>query len=292
MRRGAIAGLVVLLGLALGGCVGIPMSGPVQAGGLIDEDPELDFGFLPSGPQPGADQSAILSGFIRRLPARRTTTRSLASFSAMTFARNGPRTRSRRFAPGNGSQTRTSDTALNYTFSTSAYVDGAGRYWQDDPATTTLPFRFEQNEDGEWRISSVEDGTVLNIDGFSNIFNPRSLYYYDPTGHYLVPDLRWFPNTTLIATREVAALLAGQSSYLGKGVTNSFFPTNTTLTAAVVIDAGAATVDLSDEAVEATPPERAAMREQLKSTIGVSDVTITVNGVAIDVPDPEVDSHC
>lgn len=285
MRRGAIVAAIFVMALGVVGCAGIPMSGPVEDGIEIDAEVAPDFGFLPPGPQPGADQAGILAGFIQAATSPQDDYAIAREFLAESIRGKWEPNAITQIRIGAGSATESTDGTMNYTFSTTAHVDSTGRYFQDDQATQSLPFSFVQDDDGEWRISAAEDGTVLSSDGFNTIFAEHPLYFYDLTGAYLVPDMRYFSRTTLLPTREVNALLTGQASWLGNGVTNTFFPTGTTLEARVTLDAGVATVDLSEEALAAEPQGRAAMREQLKSTIGVSDVIITVNSVAIDVPD-------
>ena len=55
---------IVLVVLALAGCAGVPSSGPVEQGSIIDDADEFDVAFNPRGPQEGASQSEILLGFI------------------------------------------------------------------------------------------------------------------------------------------------------------------------------------------------------------------------------------
>ena len=72
-----------------------------------------------------------------------------------------------------------------------AAVDGSGRYDEfADAQTMELPFRFTE-EGGEWRISQAPDGTIFAAAIFDRLFAKRSLYFYDPTFTYLVPDVRW-----------------------------------------------------------------------------------------------------
>ena len=52
MRRALILGFVVCL--ALTGCVGIPTSGGVETGPVIDEQLDPDFVIDPSGPRAGS----------------------------------------------------------------------------------------------------------------------------------------------------------------------------------------------------------------------------------------------
>src|SRR5690606_36244370 len=63
-RASALLGLALAVSLSLTACVGIPSSGPVEAGPEFSETAETDTIFNPLGPQPGAEPLAILEGFI------------------------------------------------------------------------------------------------------------------------------------------------------------------------------------------------------------------------------------
>ena len=287
MRRVVVAVIVAGIGVGLVGCGGIPTSGGVQEGQVIDEEVAPDFGYDPSGPQAGATQAEILTGFIQAATspqddydiARQFLTSSLADDwepNAFTQVRSGA-----------GVTQESADGTFTYVFSSAASVDNLGIYTVSDQATQRLEYSFTQNSDDEWRISAAPDGIVLSSDGFNDIFDNYALYYFDSTYKYLVPDVRWFPRTTRVDTRLVLTLLSGQSGWLAQGITNSEFPTGTTLRSAVTKESGVATVDLSDEVLDATPQAQSRMAEQLKNTLGVSSVVITVNEIAIPVPDSQ-----
>ena len=65
MRRALILGFVVCL--ALTGCVGIPTSGGVETGPVIDEQLDPDFVIDPSGPRAGSAPEDILTDFMLAL---------------------------------------------------------------------------------------------------------------------------------------------------------------------------------------------------------------------------------
>ena len=246
MRRAL--GVFVVVALALTGCVGIPTSGSVQTGPLMDDQLDPEFSVLPSGPVPGSSQEEILEDFMFALSgpqndyatARQFLTNSLAvdwNPDASAIIRTGiPST-----TPGPVANT------LSYTVTSRAQVDEDGLYRETEVASQTLDFSFEQ-QDGEWRISAAPDGIVLSQPSFNVVFVERALYFFDPSYGYLVPDVRWFPSRSTVPVRIVSALLAGPASWLQQGVVLSAFPTATTLETAR-IESGTATVELSDEAL-------------------------------------------
>ena len=284
MRRVGIAAVVAVIALGLVGCGGIPGSGAVQQGEIIDEQDAPDFGYDPSGPQAGATQEDILLGFIQAATSPQEDYNIARQFLTSSFAEDWEPNTITQVRSGVGVTQPNDDGSFTYSFSSSAFVDNLGTY-KSEQATQRLDFTFAQNADGEWRINGAPDGIVLSAEGFDTIFEQSALYYFDSTYRYLVPDVRWFPGTTRLATRQVLALLSGQSGWLAQGVTYSEFPSGTKLNSAVTIESGVATVDLSAEVLDATAESRARLSEQLKYTLGVSSVVITVSDVEIEVPD-------
>ena len=82
-RHGLLVAVIAAALLALTGCVGIPDSGPVNAGLSLSEDSTgSNIAFNPQGPEAGASQQSILRGFV-------------ASFTSATGAPPPPRGRRR-----------------------------------------------------------------------------------------------------------------------------------------------------------------------------------------------------
>lgn len=282
MRR-AMA-MFALVAVALAGCVGIPSSGGVVTGPLIDGQSPADIAVAPSGPTPGADQETILEDFFlaQRGPqgqyaiARQFLTKDFAQvwdpeFSA-TIRTGIP-------AVSGGPEADT----MHYTVTSRAFVDEKGRYTETVPTSQTLDFTFEQ-EDGEWRISSAPNGVVLSQASFNLVFTERALYFFDPSYAFLVPDVRWFPSRATVPTRIVNELLAGPASWLGQGVVLNAFPIATALDT-VTIESGTATVELSPEALAASAEDRDRMRQQLAATLDVTTVVMRVGGLVLTTPE-------
>ncbi|MDF1479198.1 LpqB family beta-propeller domain-containing protein [Leifsonia sp. H3M29-4] len=285
MRRASLSAGVAVLVLALAACVGIPTSGGVQAGPVIDEQLEPEVVVLASGPVAGSDQERILTDFMQavRSPqndyaiAQQFLTPQLRSTwdpNASTIIRS-----SETHAPAAAANTWT------YTVATRASVDGEGRYTLQDSSSLTLTFGFEQ-VDGEWRISQAADGIVLSQSSFDVAFREQPLYFFDPSHAFLVPDVRWFPARATAPIRVVRALLNGPTNWL-QGAVQTAFPVATTLgEGSVDVTGNTATVDLSAEALAAGTTELDRMRQQLAATLDTPNVTMTVGGRALPSADP------
>jgi hypothetical protein len=190
-----------------------------------------------------------------------------------------------------GSITEENDTTLIYSVSVVASVDAVGRYAvADGAATQTLPpFRFVQQE-GEWRIAELGDGILISQQAFASAFSQHALFYWDAAFRNLVPDLRWFPSRSEVATRIVRALLEPPSSWLGEGATVSSIPEGTQLALApVTVVGGLAQVDLTSEVLSLTDRERQRIRLQLAASLravsGVVGVQISVDQNVVSIPD-------
>ena len=286
MRKGvgpALAALLVaLLVVALAGCVGIPSSGGVSEGGVIDDQASPEFVVLPSDPVPGSPQEQILSDFMQALSspqggyavAKKYLTSEFATVwhpDASAIIRTGP------FA----AEVTGADT-ITYSFTSRASVNDRGQFLEGDLSSQSLEFSFAK-EGGEWRISHAPDGVVLSQSAFNIAFREQALYFFDPSFTYLVPDVRWFPSRQTSSTRVVQALLEGPSAWLQQAVTTAF--PEATKFGQLTTEAGTTVVDLSTEALNSTPTDGDRMRQQLVATLDTPNVKLTVNGLDFDTPD-------
>lgn len=280
-RSGSIAALASVLVLA--GCVGIPTSGGVVTGGIIDEQVDPDVVVLPDAPRPGSSQEEILEDFLLALRGPQSSYAIARQYLADSFAevwnpdesaiiRTGIPVTSPGVAP---------DTLL-YTITSTAIVDSAGIYSEPPPAQQTFQYTFVQ-ENGEWRISDAPNGIILSQSSFDVVFTQQALYFFDPSYQYLVPDVRWFPARATVTTRIVRELLAGPAPWLQPGAVVSAFPVATTVEGAQIAS-GTAVVDLSVEALTAPPTDRDRMRQQLAASLDVGSVAITVGGSLMELP--------
>ena len=286
--------LIALLAiLTLSGCAAIPTGLDVKSGPEIaaSEQQEVAY-YTPSGPLEGATPREIVSGFLAAGTGPQNDYAVAREFLSRDFAqqwkpdnqvliRNGAPT-FREGGPG------LQMVAINVQ----ARLDEHGRYSSYEAAdTTSLRFKLVQ-QDGQWRIDSAPNLTVVTPPVFQVVFKPYNIYFLDTRGSDLVPDLRWFPSRASTGTRLVNALLAGPSEYLMLGV-QSAIPEGTKLTiGAVKIQQGIAEVDFDSVALSADAINRRLMLSQLRATLlqlsGVSDVVLSVNSSRQDIVPAEL----
>jgi hypothetical protein len=304
LRHVVAAALAAVSVLALTACAAIPVDGAVRTGQTIKDESLSGVDYRPDKPVAGADQTAILRGFIAAGTGAQDDYAIARQFLSSGFAEKWNPRRGVTVRQGNPAVERVGERELTYTLTASATVDANGEYTQAvRPTSSTLTFQFTR-EDGEWRIAYAPDGIILSPVSFDSVFQQHALYFFDPTYKFLVPDERWFLARSSTSTRIASALLAGPADWL-KGSVVSSFPEGTQLSLnAVTIDSGTALVDLSSDALRASSQDRARMREQLSKSLAsvatVSSVSITVEGATFSVPDtsgseavqnPDVDSR-
>ena len=290
-RLRLLAALVALPALLLSACVSVPFSGGIEAGGPVDTEVDVAFDFLPSGPSEGATQEELLAGFFAAATASQNNYRIARSYLATDAADTWNPYAITLVRSREGIVERLDDNTLSYTVPITASVDAVGRYAVSDSSTAqTLPtFGFVQ-EEGEWRIAELGDGILISQQAFPSVFSQHTIYFWDAGFRNLVPDLRWFPSRSEVATRIVRALLDAPSSWLGQGATVSAIPEGTQLALAPVsVVGGQAQVDLTSEVLALNDRERQRLRLQLaaslRSVSGVIGVQVTVEQNIVTIPD-------
>jgi len=287
-RTLAAAAAVVVLASLLSACVGIPRSGGVMTGDEVSQqDPETPE-FVISGPVPGSDRETILRGFVDAFKSSGDYDVARQFLSA-TFVNEWEPRESVLLRSGPERFVSIDESTMQYVVSTRASVDSSGVYTAFPSAPSMLQFQFVR-EDGEWRISAAPNGIVLSTSAFGRIFGEHALYFLDPSGTNLVPDVRWFPAGTA-ATRIASALLAGPPAWL-QGAVKTAFPDGTQLSSPkrVVVEEDTAIVDLTSAALTATESQRQLMRLQLTASLGtvasLPNVRMSVNGTPMEVGEP------
>ncbi len=174
----------------------------------------------------------------------------------------------------------------------SARVDASGHYTIAPPGARENRTFGLVSVNGNWRIDQLADGVLMTRSDFEGTYWDPPVYFADPTGTWLVPDVRWFPIGAATPTTLVRAVLAGPPAWLGLAVTTGA-PTGTAMTQpSVPVQNGVATVDLTREALMADPEHRQMLKAQLESTlarqpavsqVSIDEVAITVESARFDI---------
>lgn len=290
MRRRVIGASVVLaLSALLAGCVSIPSSGGVNAGGpaVNEEPPELDTIVQP--PAKDATQEEILLGFFEAAASPRNNYQVARQFLTPAFSeewRAGDATTID--VRADRELTTVSETSMVVDATPAASLTESGQYdVSESSAPLSLPYTFEQI-DGQWRISAAPPGLLIDETTFTQVFRSYALYFFDPGFDYLVPDLRWFAGRDSAQTSIVRALLAGPAEWLDPGVVSAF-PEGARLDSpSVPVADREANVDLSgatsDDVLTVQRMEYQ-LQQSLDGVPNVDAVALSLNGVEQDVPE-------
>ena len=288
------SGLLILL---LGGCAGLPTAVDIKAGPelVAPAAQELSF-YTPSGPAVDASAQEIISGFLGAGTGPQNDYAVARQYLTTDFAQRWNPEGAVLIRTGTPVFQAAGDTLQVVEVKVSAKLDEQGRYEDYENAkSSALRFQLLQ-QDGQWRISSAPNLTVVTPPVFAVVFKAYPIYFLDSRRNHLMPDLRWFATKASTGTKLVNAMLDGPSPWLAAGV-QSAIPDNTRLTidAVRVVD-GVAQVDLDGNALQADALDRRLMLSQLRATLlqlsGVFDVELSINNSPQDIiPAPIVTSQ-
>lgn len=281
LRKVFAALLASLTALALVGCAQLPRTSAIQQGPSVQDASSSDYLYYsPSGPVAGQDIRGVLSGFINAATGPQNDFAIAREYLTGNLRSSWSPNSEVLIQKGSLETTVSSDNSASVTVNVAARIDLNGRYeTQPEGTKRILQYAFKKIN-GQWRISSAPDAIVLIRPVFDVIFHSYSVYFFDHSYNYLVPDLRWFPARASTATRLVTAILNGPSPWLA-GATEKTMPYDTKLAIdAVSIDGDTAVVNLNAAALRSTQSERQYFKAQLEATLtqlsGVSQVQIQI----------------
>lgn len=260
----------------------------MKSGPEIINEVEQEFAYYtPSGPVFGADPQQIVSGFLAAGTGPQGDYAVAREFLSEGFAQRWNPNAAVLIRSGAPEFREVGTTLQVVRLNIAARLDEHGRY-QVPTGSEPVSLRFQlEREDGQWRISSAPDLTVVTAPVFSVVFQPYSIYFYDSQQRRLVADSRWFPSRASTVTRLMNALLAGPTDWMRDSL-QSAIPLGTKLTIdAVRVEDGVAQVDFDSAALGADAIGRRLMLAQIRATLlqlsGVNEVAIYVNSSPQDI---------
>lgn len=292
-RNGALGALVmaVVVLLALAGCATIPLSGTVgKSDPLAPRNNSVNVNFQQFAPVEDASPESIVRGFIEAGTGLSDDFQVARQFLAPALAQSwSPDQRTLVYRDAFAVAPSQSKDSYVLTFDVVSTVDSMGVLTPEkEGSTETVEMKLEQ-VDGQWRIAKTPNGLILSEATFQTLYSPFSLYFYDPTFTYGVPDVRWLAGrSSRTPTAIVKALLEGPAPYL-KGAVVSAFPNGIALERdSVPVNNGLAKVGLTADALlETTVTQRQQMHAQLLVTL--QKALSTVIEVQFLADDREVD---
>jgi hypothetical protein len=285
--------LLLVLVLALTGCASLPMSGPIRIGpDLAPATDSESFYYSPALPADGATQTEILAGFLAAGTAPQNDYAIAREYLEESIKSVWNPNQELLIQSSSPKVQVVSDEVATVEIEVLARIDSSGRY-ETLPAGTTRVLEYGFGlQNGQIRLISAPDVTMVIRPVFDVVFKSYSIYFLDQSKQNLVPELRWFPATPATGTKLVNALLAGPSSWLAPFVVSAV-PSGTTLSIdAVAIASRVAQVDLSAEALAAGSDDRPLMKAQLFATLSqlpnVDQVSISIERSTQEIANSEL----
>ncbi|MGS2806180.1 MtrAB system accessory lipoprotein LpqB [Nocardia sp. MW-W600-9] len=223
-RRAAALVAAALVGvLVLSGCASLPESSAPQALGTINRAPTSEG---PPPPTSGRDPDLLVGDFLAASadPANRhaAARQYMAPETAAEWNDEASITIVDR--PDTLRESRSGDKA-SYVIRARKVGElaGDGGY---RAVEGTLENKIEMSKiDGEWRITELPDGVVMESTAFDKSYRRYVLQYVDPGSSVLVPDPRWISVPRAQLTERLIGMLgAGPQSTIAPVVRNQLAP--------------------------------------------------------------------
>lgn len=293
MRRHTVRLGLLLLTIILvltPGCVRIPTSGPVMAGGGPTKLPEISVEVAPEPPRPGASPRAVVEGFLQAM-ANYQQGYGVARLYLAADVRDSwrPETGVTVYEDGYGVTATPEAAFLEAPTVGQIGPDGAFEHRRE---TLRHEFGMDRDADGEWRIRNPPEGLLISRYLFDTFYQPVNIYFFDPTWTTVVPDPIFLPIANRTPTALLQALLRGPTDWLSPVVLTAV-PNQTRLNvqSAFIDSGGVVEVSLNEAVASLADEQRSRLGGQVAWTLsqlpGVSGVRFLMNGSPYSIPDAQ-----
>lgn len=280
-RTGLMVALAVLLSLLLGGCVSLPVTGPVQAGAGPSQAPDVSVEVAPEPPRPGAAPRTIADGFLQAMASYQQGYPVARQYLASTVRDSWrPEDGVTVYADGYGVTSGPESALLQAPQVGRVGADGA---FSHQEGQLRHDFGMVRDVDGQWRISNPPQGLLISQYLFGKFYQQASVYFFDPTWRTLVPDPVFLARGNQTPTALLQGLLRGPTDWLKPAVVSAV-PAQAKLNvqAAYLDTRGVVEISLNEAIQGLAEDQRSRMAAQIAWTLGqvsgVSGVRLTVNG--------------
>lgn len=294
--RHMVAAITIAVMALLTGCAGIPTSGPLGVSTTVPtQGPDGSLSFSAASPRDGMTPEEIIEGFYKAGVDTNDDYKTAREYLTTEFAGTwNPAAKATVYDADPAVVSNVEEGSYGVSVEVSSTVDDSGiRAVLPDRSSQLLTLQLTQ-VNGQWRISQAPDGVLIEAGNFESLFSPHTLYFYDSTFQYAVPDVRWFANKQGLAATVISAMLEGAAPHLNNAVFSAFPPGATLAQPSVPVESGEARVDFDATVfADASDLRRKHMRQQLELTLSsldnVSSVVMTVDQQAVDLgaADPE-----
>ncbi|HEY0888854.1 MAG TPA: LpqB family beta-propeller domain-containing protein [Nocardioides sp.] len=223
MTRRLLLAALPLVALLTAGCVSMPTSGRVvETGPTATATQVPGIAIDPRPPVPGASALEVVQGFLDAMLATPLQTRTAQQFLAADARSTwNPSRETIIYAEKSAPQPRPGGVVVELTGV--HHLDARGAWLGAlAPPESELSFRMAR-EDDEWRIAEAPDALIVPDTWFESRFAQAALYFFDPSGHVLVPEPVFVPRGSQVATALVRGLVQGPGPELA-GIVRSYLP--------------------------------------------------------------------
>ena len=318
----AVLAALIVAALSTAGCVSMPTGGPVQSYPVTqgpDAQSNAYVQIQPQSPGDGWGPKQIVQGFLTasasfgnygQVALQYLTPQAQQAWNHPTWSavvyKSGPNVEDPVYpsVAKNTKDTKNSKEPKSPTTATvqvngtiQATLKGNGNYKVPSAATTgsssyaPQPFLLVKHGN-QWRIQSGPPEVLLTSDSFAHDYQLRNLYFFDPTGSYLVPDPIYVPlrGPGDLMNGLVQDLITPPADWLSGGATKTALPADTKISG-VTVDVGTAVVNLTGSIAKAATNND--LMQQVSSQLlwtlsgsGQSGSAAAVQSVAV-----ELDGH-
>ena len=295
--RARIVAVAAAACVGLAACAGVPTTGPIEQGPVVDAGESSQFiRVIAAPPSVGANPTEIVRGFLEanaslesdHAIARRYLTTEASGTWDPDAATTVYQQSSLKLSEGKGS-------TINARLAVNNRLNEEGTLDPVDPASKEkIVFTLEQVVDGasgipQWRIADPPPGILISDADLRRAYREYQVHYPAARSGALVPDGRLLPVVgPSLPTALAQRVLAGPAEWLAPGVRPGAPPGTALALGAVPVTNGVALVELTDQALAATEVQRRDLAAQLTWTLTqlpeVTSVRLQVGGEPYDVP--------
>ncbi len=284
-RRPLLAALAALVAaVSAAGCVSMPTGGPVLSypvtqGADAQNQPYVQV--VPEKPRPGWSPVEIVQGFLTAsasigdysgvandylTPQESNHWTRTRSWSAVVY-KSGPFVKGPATLPASPKASVT----VTVTGQAQAHLQGGSGSYSVPSGSAADEENFTLVKvGGQWRIADAPSELLLTSDSFANDYQLRNLYFFDPTGRYLVPDPVYVPlqkDPGDLMNGLVHDLISPPADWLRDGgATRTALPPDTKIRG-VSFSGVTAVVNLTGTIAKAAPPTMRQISAQLLRTL-------------------------
>lgn len=287
MRKVYSFALLALLGMVLSACASLPLVGTNKVGPeVLTNELQESLYYSPAGPSSGDTQDEIITGFLYAGNGPQDDYAVARQFLTRGFSTKWQPGKETLIQTGPTKVISDTGTKVRILVSYDARITEDGTYVSEPGSSREIEFRLLE-ENNQWRIASAPNLTSLLRPNFEVLFKAVSVYFWDKSLSYLIPDVRWFPVKASLATKLTNTMLAGPTDWLAPAAQN-IFPKGTKLNInSVTVAGGLASIDLNASALKIPAWKLPYLKSQLLATLsavpGLTEVSVSIQRTVLNI---------